>query len=140
MRAALTGTPAQVARAAKKFRVYFSEVDTNEDDEDYLGSFGSAARSSAHCAQHSRSVCGAGTTLPTPAACPPAVRPPPHAVDHSIVMYLMGPDGEFIDFYSQLMSAPEIADKMGATIVRLEKEAGRGPKAWDLMSLLGLKS
>ena len=103
-------------------------------------SFGSAARCSAHCAQHSRSVCGAGTTLPTPAARPSAVRLPPHAVDHSIVMYLMGPDGEFIDFYSQLMSAPEIADKMGATIARLEKEAGRGPKAWDLMSLLGLKS
>ena len=55
-------------------------------------------------------------------------------------MYLMGPDGEFIDFYSQLMSAPEIADKMGATIARLEKEAGRGPKVWDLMSMLGLKS
>lgn len=36
-RAALTGTPAQVARVAKKFRVYFSEVDANEDDEDYLG-------------------------------------------------------------------------------------------------------
>jgi len=62
------------------------------------------------------------------------------AVDHSIVMYLMGPDGQFIDFYTQLMSAPEIADKLAATIARLEKEAGRGPKAWDLMSLLGLKS
>jgi protein SCO1/2 len=33
----LTGTPAQVAKAAKKFRVYFSETDHAEGDDDYLG-------------------------------------------------------------------------------------------------------
>ena len=70
----LTGTPAQVRRAAKAFRVYFHEVDKDEEEsEDYL-------------------------------------------VDHSIVMYLIGPDGAFIDFYTQLMTASEIADKMIATI------------------------
>ena len=33
----LTGTPAQVAKAAKAYRVYFSEVDKVEGNEDYLG-------------------------------------------------------------------------------------------------------
>lgn len=33
----LTGTPAQVARVAKAFRVYFQEVDHEEGSEDYLG-------------------------------------------------------------------------------------------------------
>lgn len=37
---ALTGTPAQVAKAAKRFRVYFAEVDRNEGDDDYLGEGG----------------------------------------------------------------------------------------------------
>jgi hypothetical protein len=33
----LTGTPAQVADAAKKYRVYFTAVDRKEDDYDYVG-------------------------------------------------------------------------------------------------------
>ena len=33
----LTGTPGQVAKVAKAFRVYFSEVDNDGDSEDYLG-------------------------------------------------------------------------------------------------------
>lgn len=47
------------------------------------------------------------------------------AVDHSIVMYLMGPDGEFLDFYTQMVSAPEMAARMAATVSRVEAEAGR---------------
>ena len=65
----LTGTPAQIGKAAKKFRVYFAEVDHEEGQDDYL-------------------------------------------VDHSIVMYLMGPDGEFIDFFTQFATANEVADKI----------------------------
>ncbi len=38
----LTGTPAQVAKVAKKFRVYFAEVDHAEEDDDYLGEWGAA--------------------------------------------------------------------------------------------------
>lgn len=66
---ALTGTPAQVGRIAKAFRVYFVETDKLDDDDEYL-------------------------------------------VDHSIVMYLIGPDGEFIDFYTQMTTAPEIAERI----------------------------
>lgn len=67
----LTGTPGQVAQAAKAYRVYFSEVDRADDDdagEDYL-------------------------------------------VDHSIVIYLIGPDGEFKEFFTQMMTASEISEK-----------------------------
>lgn len=33
----LTGTPDQVAKACRQYRVYFSKADINEnDDEDYL--------------------------------------------------------------------------------------------------------
>jgi hypothetical protein len=32
----LTGTPGQVGRAAKAFRVFFQEVDREEDDDDYV--------------------------------------------------------------------------------------------------------
>lgn len=31
-------------------------------------------------------------------------------------MYLMSPSGEFIQFYTQLMTAPEIADSIAETI------------------------
>jgi hypothetical protein len=34
------------------------------------------------------------------------------AVDHSIVFYLMGPDGKFIDFFSQLMTSTEIVERI----------------------------
>jgi len=37
-------------------------------------------------------------------------------VDHSIALYLMGPTGEFVDLYTQLMTAPEIAAKITDTI------------------------
>ncbi len=36
----------------------------------------------------------------------------PAAVDHSIVMYFMDRDGEFLEFFTQLSEAPEIANKM----------------------------
>ena len=57
----LTGTPEQVLKASKAFRVYYSKANESQnDDEDYL-------------------------------------------VDHSIVFYLLDPDGEFVDFFTQRM-------------------------------------
>ena len=62
----LTGTPAQVAKATRAYRVYFSKAGSNEKeaDDDYL-------------------------------------------VDHSIVLYLVGRDGEFLEFFTQSTTAEE---------------------------------
>ncbi len=75
----LTGTPDQVGRVAKAYRVYFAAVDRTEEDDDYLGAY--RARNES-------------------------------AVDHSIVMYLINPRGEFVDFYTQREEAPEIARRI----------------------------
>jgi protein SCO1/2 len=79
----LTGTPAQVAKVAKAFRVYFAEVDHAPGEDDYL-------------------------------------------VDHSIVMYLVGPDGNFVDFYTQMSTASEIADKVEKAMRAAATSPGAG--------------
>ena len=73
----LTGTPEQVKRAAKAYRVYYSNTNTtsDEDDWDYL-------------------------------------------VDHSIVMYFISPEGEFLEFFTQSADVDEIVDRMSAHIKR----------------------
>jgi protein SCO1 len=35
-----------------------------------------------------------------------------YLVDHSIVLYLIDPQGEFLDFYTQGMTALDITDKI----------------------------
>lgn len=35
-----------------------------------------------------------------------------YLVDHSIVLYLVGPDGEFIDFFTQRLQVGEIVDRI----------------------------
>lgn len=35
-----------------------------------------------------------------------------YLVDHSIVMYLVGPDGEFLDFFTQSARVGDIVDKI----------------------------
>lgn len=44
-----------------------------------------------------------------------------YLVDHSIIHYLMGPNGKFIDFYGKNMTAEEIAGKIGKEIYRYRK-------------------
>lgn len=78
----LTGTPAQLAAAAKAYRVYYTEVDHTEEDDDYL-------------------------------------------VDHSIVIYLVGPDGEFMDFFTQIMTASDVTTKLERLVA--EDDARRNP-------------
>lgn len=110
----LTGTPGQVAKAAKAYRVYFSEVDRKEGQEsdDYLGA----------CV--SRGSCSA-RAWPLPFSPRPPRTPPPRslcAVDHSVVIYLLGPDGQFIDFFTQLMTPAEIEARV-RKVMREEKKA-----------------
>lgn len=35
-----------------------------------------------------------------------------YLVDHSIVLYLVSPDGEFLDFFTQRMEAKDIVDRV----------------------------
>ena len=35
-----------------------------------------------------------------------------NAVDHSIIMYFIGPDGELLEFFTQQAEVDEIVDKM----------------------------
>ncbi len=35
-----------------------------------------------------------------------------YLVDHSIVLYLVSPDGEFVDFFTQRMEVPDIVAKI----------------------------
>lgn len=92
---ALTGTPQQIQRVTKSYRVYFSDVGhrDDEDDEDYV-------------------------------------------VDHSIVMYFMGPDGKLVDYYPQLAEVPEIVEKMSAKLLESKYGAGHTRSASWLTSLL----
>ena len=77
---ALTGTPGQIADAARQFRVYFTDVDRDdEDDDDYV-------------------------------------------VDHSIVCYFMDEEGEFLEFFTQIATAEEVAKQM-AGIMRARRKA-----------------
>jgi hypothetical protein len=49
-------------------------------------------------------------------------------------MYLLSPEGEFVDFFTQLMTHDEIAKKIGGIV-----QAREPPKGWSLSSLIGGK-
>jgi len=72
---ALTGTPQQIEKAARHYRVYFrnTQETQDEDDDDYL-------------------------------------------VDHSIVMYLVDPEGEFQEFFTQIATVDEIVDRIATHV------------------------
>lgn len=76
----LTGTPAEIADVARKYRVYYRKVTSEElgeessrDDQDYL-------------------------------------------MDHSAYLYLMGPDGRFLQVFTHTQDPAEIADAIEAAI------------------------
>jgi cytochrome oxidase Cu insertion factor (SCO1/SenC/PrrC family) len=48
-----------------------------------------------------------------------------YLVDHSIVLYLVSPDGEFVDFFTQKMEVPDIVDKI-VKYAAIEKEKEKG--------------
>jgi protein SCO1/2 len=76
----LTGTPDQVEKICRAYRVYYNKA--NEEDEDYL-------------------------------------------LDHSIIIYLMDPNGEFVEFYGSLVDEKQMLERMkGQLISWTKKELG----------------
>lgn len=69
----LTGTPTQIERVSKYFRVYFSKPKQSDQEDDYL-------------------------------------------VDHSIILYLLDPEGKFVDFFGTISSDKDIVDRLRSRI------------------------
>jgi len=69
---ALTGTPEDIAAAAKAYRIYYQRVE-EPDATDYL-------------------------------------------MDHSSVIYLMGPDGSYLTHFTHMSTAEEIAEGLAARV------------------------
>lgn len=72
-----TGSVDQVAKAAKAYRVYFSQG-PKDNDEDYI-------------------------------------------VDHTIITYLIDPNGNFVDFYGQNKSAEEISNSICVHMIKFKQ-------------------
>lgn len=52
-----------------------------------------------------------------------------YLVDHSIVLYLTGPDGEFLEFFTQKLQVGEITDKIMFHVNEYAKKAKEAAKA-----------
>lgn len=56
-----------------------------------------------------------------------------YLVDHSIVLYLVSPDGQFLDFFTQSMQPSEVVEKVQHWMgeydkAKTEREAAAGKK------------
>lgn len=48
-----------------------------------------------------------------------------YLVDHSIFVYLMDPDGKFVEAFGQVVTGEEFIEKIGKSIKEYEQETGR---------------
>ena len=72
---ALTGTPAEIAEVAGRYRVYYAKAAGSSSSQDYL-------------------------------------------MDHSSIIYLMGPDGQFVQHFPYSTDAAKLAEQLRAAIAR----------------------
>lgn len=89
----LTGTKDQIAAVAKSYRVYFSKVRYSL----LLYYSTLSLLIFYHCIQ------AVDADLDSDEE---------YLVDHSIVLYLVSPDGEFLDFFTQRMEVKDIVDRV----------------------------
>lgn len=45
-----------------------------------------------------------------------------YLVDHSIVLYLLDKNGDFVDFFTQKMTAIDVAEKINKHMIELDKQ------------------
>ena len=57
-----------------------------------------------------------------------------YIVDHSIIMYLVGPDGMFMDYYGQNKTASDMTDSIALKMAVAEKKER---KSGGLLGVLG---
>lgn len=98
----LTGTVDQVKTVCKAFRVYFSAGPKDEDD-DYIvsGAFKNTFMIYLTCLYFK--------------------------VDHTIIIYLVNPEGEFVDYYGQNRDANAITNSV---LVNMAKYSQANSKGW----------
>jgi protein SCO1 len=98
----LTGTVEQVKTVCKAFRVYFSAGPKDVDD-DYIVS----SRKVEDFSNNSTFILS--------------------QVDHTIIIYLVNPDGEFVDYYGQNRDAAAITNSV---LVNMSKYNSINSKSW----------
>lgn len=100
----LTGTQAQIEEVSRAYRVYYSQGPRDEDN-DYIVSYKPALLliilHVITTQQIKENIC-----LNFTSCC--------LQVDHTIIMYLVGPDGEFVEYFGQNKRNVEISNSIAA--------------------------